>query len=69
MAANNQSLAGIEAAAMSGNSDIEVIDVSLLPVVKQIEEQKNPEKIVSDWKMDKLIDPAAYMMKLLEEIQ
>ena len=56
MAANNQSLAGIEVAAMSGNYDIEVIGVSLLPVVKQIEEQKKPEKIVADWNLDRLID-------------
>lgn len=103
MAANNQSLAGIEVAAMSGNSDIEVIGVSLLPVVKQIEEQKKPDEIVADWNLDRLIeffenaqveniilgcthfpwfeaeftkhahvpviDPGAYMMKLLEAIQ
>ncbi len=55
IAANNQSLAGIENAALSGNPDTEVIGVSLLPAVKDIENGKSPADIVSDWSIPSLI--------------
>ena len=55
IAANNQSLAGIELAAMLGNPNIEVIGVSLLPVVKQIEQKAAAKKIVGDWNLPQLM--------------
>ncbi|MEE1017983.1 MAG: hypothetical protein UH824_00690, partial [Acutalibacteraceae bacterium] len=51
IAANNQSLAGIEQAAMLGNPNVEVIGVSLLPVVKLIEQKISPEKITNEWRL------------------
>ena len=51
IAANNQSLAGIEPAAMLGNPNVEVIGVSLLPVVKLIEQKISPEKITNEWRL------------------
>lgn len=51
IAANNQSLAGIEQAAMLGNPNVEVIGVSLLPVVKLIEQKISPEIIVDEWRL------------------
>lgn len=55
IAANNQSLAGIEQAAMLGNPNVEVIGVSLLPVVKQIEQKIAPEIIVDKWRICDII--------------
>lgn len=51
IAANNQSLAGIEQAAMLGNPNVEVIGVSLLPVVKLIEQKIEPKRIVDEWRL------------------
>lgn len=51
IAANNQSLAGIEQAAMLGNPNVEVIGVSLLPVVKLIEQKIEPKRIVDKWRL------------------
>ena len=55
IAANNQSLAGIEQAAMLGNPNVEVIGVSLLPVVKLIEQKIAPEIIVDKWRICDII--------------
>lgn len=55
IAANNQSLAGIENAVLAGNPDAEVIGASLLPIVKDIENRLSPQEIVRRWQLPELI--------------
>lgn len=55
IAANNQSLAGIEKAFLSGNDEVEIIGTALLPVVKEIENGTEPSEIINKWKLAELM--------------
>ena len=55
LAANNQTLAGIELTAMLCNPNIEVIGASLLPVINQIEQKVAAKKIVGDRNLPQLM--------------
>ncbi|HIY08959.1 MAG TPA: aspartate/glutamate racemase family protein [Firmicutes bacterium] len=56
IAANNQSLHGIERAMFARNPRCDVLGASLMPVVVAIEEGMHPDEIVGAFGLDKLLD-------------
>ena len=55
IAANNQSLAGIEKVMMGENPELELIGACSLSLVKAVERKENPQKIVGDFRLKDLL--------------
>jgi glutamate racemase len=55
IAANNQSLAGIERAVLAGNPDAEILGAALIPLVEAVEARIPPSKIVQDMELAELV--------------
>lgn len=56
IAANNQSLAGIEKIVQSSNSECDVIGLGILPLVKEIEKGLEPSKIIKKFSLKSIME-------------